>query len=370
MVAKLKCREDFESLLLGATIYATGGGGDPKKGMLMLKEVFLDKGRELLIYDVEELNDDEYVVSPYFLGTAAPKVKVRKEVKVNNPVTRALEIYVKKLDMKVGAFIPIELGGGNTAVALYAAGLAGLPVVDGDRVGRAAPEVHQDTIVLFGKSMTPAVTVTPTGNELVILGYADIDDYEAILRHLSVLAGSHTLILDAPIRAREAKEVIIKGSLSRCLELGRKVVEAKRKGVNVAKVVAEAMNGWVIFKGVISKWTWRSEGGFLLGELEIKGSEEYEGHVLRSWIKNEHIMIWIDDEPAVMPPDLFTLITNNGDPLMNRNLEVGLRVKGIAAPAPKVWRTNRGLELFGPKHFGFKYDYVPVEKLVEKHIMT
>ena len=81
-------------------------------------------------------------------------------------------------------------------------------------------------------------------------------------------------------------------------------------------------------------------------------------------------MVWIDSEPVVMPPDLFTLITDKGDPLINRNLEVGLRVKGIAAPAPKVWRTNKGLELFGPKHFGFKYDYVPVEKLVEKHAIT
>ena len=370
MVVKLKCREDFESLLLGATIYATGGGGDPKRGMMMVKEVFLDKGRELLIYDVEELNGNEYIVSPYFLGSAAPKVKVRKEVRINNPIARALEIYMKKLNMKVGAFIPVELGGGNTAVALYAAGLVGLPVVDGDRVGRAAPEVHQDTIVLFSRSMTPAVTVTPTGNELVILGYADIDDYEAILRHLSILAGSHTLVLDAPIRASEAKEVVIRGSLSKCLELGRKVIEAKRKGVDVAKVAAEAMNGWIIFKGAISKWIWRSEGGFLLGELEIEGTDEYKGRVLRSWIKNEHIMVWIDSEPVVMPPDLFTLITDKGDPLINRNLEVGLKVTGIAAPAPKIWRTSKGLELFGPKHFGFKYDYVPVEKLVEKHAIT
>jgi len=270
MVIRLRSREDFEALLLGATIYATGGGGDPRRGIHMLKEVFLDRGRELLIYDVEELSGDEHIVSPYFLGTAAPKVKVRKEIKINNPVVRALEIYTKKLDMKIGAFIPVELGGGNTAVALYAAGLAGLPVVDGDRVGRAAPEVHQDTIVLFGKSMTPAVTVTPTGNELIILGYADIDDYEAILRHLSVLAGSHTLVLDAPIKASESREIIIRGSLSKCLELGRKVIEAKRKGIDVAKVIAETMNGWVIFKGIISKWTWRSEGDFSLVNLKYR----------------------------------------------------------------------------------------------------
>ena len=42
--------------------------------------------------------------------------------------------------------------------------------------------------------------------------------------------------------------------------------------------------------------------------------------------------------------------------------KLGLEVSVLAARAPDVWRTQRGLELFGPKHFGFDYTYVPVER--------
>jgi DUF917 family protein len=28
-----------------------------------------------------------------------------------------------------------------------------------------------------------------------------------------------------------------------------------------------------------------------------------------------------------------------------------------------VWRTAKGLELLGPRHFGFDIDYVPIEEL-------
>jgi len=33
------------------------------------------------------------------------------------------------------------------------------------------------------------------------------------------------------------------------------------------------------------------------------------------------------------------------------------------ASAPEIWRSEAGLKLFGPRHFGFDYDYVAFEKL-------
>jgi len=40
-------------------------------------------------------------------------------------------------------------------------------------------------------------------------------------------------------------------------------------------------------------------------------------------------------------------------------------VYGVAAKAPDIWRTPEGLKYFGPRHFGFDYDYIPVEELVK-----
>ena len=39
-----------------------------------------------------------------------------------------------------------------------------------------------------------------------------------------------------------------------------------------------------------------------------------------------------------------------------------LRVAVIAIPCDPKWRTEKGLELAGPKYFGYDVEYVPVEK--------
>jgi DUF917 family protein len=66
-----------------------------------------------------------------------------------------------------------------------------------------------------------------------------------------------------------------------------------------------------------------------------------------------------------MPPDLIMFLDHNGHGITNDALKLGLEVSVVAAKAPEVWRTTKGLGFFGPRHFGFDFDYVPVERLVE-----
>jgi len=37
----------------------------------------------------------------------------------------------------------------------------------------------------------------------------------------------------------------------------------------------------------------------------------------------------------------------------------------VLIPAHERMRTERGIETFGPRCFGYDYDYVPVEELME-----
>ena len=75
-------------------------------------------------------------------------------------------------------------------------------------------------------------------------------------------------------------------------------------------------------------------------------------------------MAWRDGKPIVMPPDMIMFLREDGEPITNTELKEGDQVIVVAARAPEVWRCEKGLELFGPRHFGFDYDYVPVEELV------
>ena len=42
---------------------------------------------------------------------------------------------------------------------------------------------------------------------------------------------------------------------------------------------------------------------------------------------------------------------------------VGEEVVIVGVPAAPQWRSEKGIELMGPRHFGFDFDYVPIEEL-------
>ena len=362
---ELKTLKEVECLVLGTSILGTGGGGDPKKGLEMLRRV-IEAGKTIRIINIEEAPRDALIVVPYFVGSIAPGLKTKKPIKIKDPIKRAFEEMEKFLGKKIGAIVPSELGGENTAVALSIATELELPVINGDLLGRAAPELHQCTVHIFDIPMYPSVIITETGDVVIVKEYADIDDYESIARYISVLSGKFCAVVDTPMSYEQAEKAIVKGTLSLSLKLGEEVLNARSRGEDPIKAVVEVLNGWKIFEGIVEKYEWRDERGFLRGEAIIRGIGKYEGHRVKSWIMNEHIMVWLDDKPLVMPPDLFMLLKDDGEPITNTELREGMKVHAVAAKAPEVWRTAKGLKYFGPRRFGFNYDYIPVEELIKK----
>lgn len=343
----------------------TGGGGDPREGLKFLERGLAEAG-EIRLIELTELERDSVIVVPYYVGTIAPSAKTRKPVKIEEPIRAAFEEMERVLGKRISAVTATELGGFNAAIALFIGAQMGLPVVDGDLIGRAAPELHQCSVHVFGIPMYPSVIVSETGNKVVIREYSDIDDYESIARYLSVLAGRFVAVVDTPLTLEDAERALIKGTLSKCLNLGRAVREAREAREDPVERARGELGGWEIFSGVVEDFRWKDERGFMIGEVKLKGSGRWEGHEFKGWIMNEHIIAWLDGDPIVMPPDLIMFLSDDGEGVTNAELGVGTSVRVLAAKAPDVWRTPRGLELFGPRRFGFDYEYVPVEELVER----
>jgi DUF917 family protein len=360
-------KDDVERLIVGTTILGTGGGGSPETGRASL-ESDLKAGRRLRVVDLDEVADDALLASPYFVGSIAPGVKATKKVTIPDPFEVALASVERYFKRKVTATVSSELGGGNTAAALHVAAQLNIPLIDGDLLGRAGPELHQSTAHVFGASMAPSAVVSETGDVVFIERYADIDDYEALARYVAVLAGGHAAVIDTPLTKSDASKVVIKGTISKSMAIGRAMMEANRKGNDPVEAVREALGGWLLFKGSVEKYEWRNEKGFLFGDVTLSGKGKWSGHAFRSWIKNEHIFAWRNTKPITMPPDLIIFLDKTGTGVTNDNLRRGLEVSVLAAKAPDVWRTPKGLEFFGPKHFGFDKEYVPVENLVSNSL--
>jgi DUF917 family protein len=360
----LDSTNDIEDLVVGTTIFGTGGGGNPENGRRIL-ESDLKAGRRLRVATLDEIPDDALVVSPYYVGTVAPGVKSTKKVTITTPFGVGIDVIERQLKRKVAGTVASELGGGNTAAALHVAAELNIPMVDGDLMGRAGPELHQSTLHIFNVPMVPSAVVTETGDVVFIERYADIDDYESLARYVSVLAGGHAAVIDSPLTKQLAKRVVIEGTITKSLAVGRKVREANEESQDAVEAVRVAIGGWLIFRGTVNKYDWRNEKGFLFGEVSLKGVGESSGHEFRTWIKNEHILAWRDSKPIVMSPDLIMFLDNRGHAITNDVLKPGLDISVLATRAPEAWRSERGLEFFGPKHFGFDLNYVPVEELIK-----
>jgi uncharacterized protein len=127
--------------------------------------------------------------------------------------------------------------------------------------------------------------------------------------------------------------------------------------------VREAVGGFLIFKGKISDVARRTEAGFAKGTATLEGIDNYAGQQLELNFQNEHLVAKINGEVCVSVPDLITLLdVDTGEPITTESMRYGFRAAVIAFPCDKRWRTEKGLELVGPRYFGYDVDYVPVEQ--------
>ena len=115
-----------------------------------------------------------------------------------------------------------------------------------------------------------------------------------------------------------------------------------------------------MFTGTVRQSTYETKDGYTFGYTMLEGSGEDKGHSLRIWYQNENIISWLDGSFYVTVPDLICVFDlDNAMPQLNPGARAGEKASVIALPAPEVWRSERGLEIFGPGSFGYDTEYRP-----------
>ena len=353
--------EDVGDFVDGAAIMGTGGGGDPAKGAEILRD---DRrtGRRLTLTSLEELADREGVLAvPYLVGTIAQSPA--QQAGVSDLIRAAIRAFESEVGQKVLATVATEVGGLNSAMALHAAAHAGIPAVDADVVGRAAPETCLTVLNLAGLPLVPAVVAVRPEDVRVLREAMAPERYASTIRGLSEAANGYVAVVDSPCSPRDVRDILVRGTMTRALALGRARREAAERGDDPVGAVRRELGGKVLFRGRLAKAALRNEGGFLRGTVNLGGEKEWRGQTFESLVINEHILARRQGAPVVLPPDCFAFLDAEGRAIMNNALRNGADVTVLAWRAPEVWRTPKGLELFGPRHFGLEMSYVPVEAL-------
>jgi DUF917 family protein len=134
--------DHLEYLAIGAGILGTGGGGNPYLGKLIARK-FLAEGRKIEIVSVREVPDDALVCTVGGMGS--PTIALERLLQPNEALNamRALEAH---LGRKITHVVPSEIGGSNSTIPMVVAAQAGIPVIDGDGMGRAFPELQMKTL--------------------------------------------------------------------------------------------------------------------------------------------------------------------------------------------------------------------------------
>ena len=73
----------------------------------------------------------------------------------------------------------------NSIEPIIAAAMAGLPVVDGDGMGRAFPEVQMTTYMIYGADVSPAAIADEKGNVVVFKDIIDMFWLERFARDVA-----------------------------------------------------------------------------------------------------------------------------------------------------------------------------------------
>jgi DUF917 family protein len=115
-----------------------------------------------------------------------------------------------------------------------------------------------------------------------------------------------------------------------------------------------------MFRGTVTESGFETRDGYTFGDTVLEGSGAWAGHTLHIWYQNENIISWLDGEPYVTVPDLICFFNlDEAMPQLNPYAVAGEQAAILALPAPAEWTTDRGLEVFGPRSFGYDVDYRP-----------
>jgi len=349
---------ELEDLLVGCAILGTGGGGNLADGLKLVQEV-LGKG-EIEVVALDELDPGSLIGSPYYCGSVSPEGTGTPD---GREALKAFELLEEFLGEPFRGVIPAELGGSATAAALAVAAEKGLPVLDADALGRAAPELQCSYFYVKGIPIAPMAVATPSGDLMVIKEVEGDERAERVVRAIATVSGDVVGVCDHPARVEKLKEACIPGTVSLALRVGQARRRAAEGGGNPPAEVAQAGGGFLLFTGKVGKHIWRIEGGFTVGEIELSGTGDYVGQSYRICYKNENIISWRDGKVDVTVPDLISVLEREtGMPITNPNCKEGKEVAVVGFPAPQEWRTPEGLRVLGPAFFSYEVEYVPIER--------
>ncbi|MDA0994947.1 MAG: DUF917 domain-containing protein [Proteobacteria bacterium] len=364
--------QELVDMLVGACIQSTRGCESEES--IRRVRAALAEGKVFRLISTENFPDDWMVVAVQGIGGGgAWEYVIERTQKQNLPTIsdqriKVVELLSEHMGKEFKALVRSEAAEATTTALLLGAEM-GIPTLDAGITGRAVPEVQQSIPWINGIASIPTAIVTRWGDEIIIKHAIDEYRVEDISRAIAVASGGGSTITMAPMSGAQLERGVIPGNLSEAMLFGKTVREARDSGKDPIAALVDVSKGYKLFHGVVTKSVERGERGFNWVDAELQGINEYEGHTYKVFVKNENIVAWLDGEVDVMSPDyIYNLNPETGESITGGGIggyPMDLEVVMVGVPAVEQWRSEKGIELIGPRHFDFDFDFIPIEELQE-----
>lgn len=335
-------KDQWETILRGANLFGTGGGGTIKAAQEILKNI----KKPVKLISQKELRSNDMVCTVFGVGG-----------KLNcDPVIAsksAISGFQKIQNQKIAAMMPVEVGPVQIANVMFLSSELNIPVLDSDIVGlRSSPEIFIETISIKDLERTPCVIADDKENIAVLLKSQNIEQFETFMRNFAIAVGGTAYIAGYPLLASQLKGVVPDKSISIAAETGEQIIKLKQKETSLPQFCRKTQ--WkLIDEGTISKQEKDAPKGFIQGFYEITNKKNTYKLVL----KNENIVLLKNKKELVTCPDSISLLdldtfegVNNFD-----EKNQGKKVAILARKAIPIWRSKKGTNLFSPKKLGLPY---------------
>ena len=349
--------DDTLPIAIGAGILGTGGGGSTYLSRLRLERELQRRGRAVPVIQADDVPDDALVCAVGGMG--APTVSNEK-IQEGQEIKRAVRALEDHLRREIYAIVIGEIGGGNALGPMTTALQCGLPVVDGDGMGRAFPELDMDTFIIYGAAPAPFALADAHGNVTIFTRISSAKQAEAFARSLTIEMGGSAGLVMPVMSGALMKATIIRDTLSLAKRIGETVLDCRARSIEPAETIAELCNGRVIFTGKITDVNRRTVGGFARGRLLISAFDNFNRQ-MEIEFQNENLVARAGEGLLCVVPDLICVISlEDGEPIGTEALRYGLRVAVLALPAPRELKTPEALAVVGPRAFGYDLEFCPL----------
>lgn len=338
--------DDIDALAAGAALLGCGGGGTTLIGRMLCRAALA--AAPVPVTTAAALPPEAVVVHVGALG--APDIFAEQMVAPAD-MARAVEVLADHAGIAPAAVGVIEIGGLNAMTAIVAAAELGLPVVDGDLMGRAFPSVHGTILAARGAPIAPYALVGATGSVVLVAESSRFEAESVMVAAAGSMGGTAALAL-FPTPAQELAAARCDGSLSTCLNLGRAYL--RRRDDDVPDL-ARHLGGTVEFEGWVAEVRQRGADSPGAATLVSTGGSA----TCRIDFRDELLQVSRDGVVvAATPAIIVALQSATGTALQVDELVLGQAVSIVTLPALHDWPAGAEA-VVGPPAFGLAAEPAP-----------